>query len=58
MDVDEVIRLITEHPYEFAQGFEEAKSSFGMTFDGSADSDRSTAYDLGRSLRLGLEVEV
>jgi hypothetical protein len=54
--------LINSYPNEFAQGYDEAKdyrgmiSATGVTFDDDPSSDRSMAYDLGRSLRIGMDV--
>lgn len=50
MEAHNAINLIIQFPVEFALGFEEAGQSFGMTFDDDPDSDRSAAYDLGRTL--------
>ena len=47
-DVNEILRLITEYPHQFAVGFDEGEASFGRTYD---DSDKNEAYDLGRQLR-------
>ena len=54
MRPDDVRRLIAEHPTEFDLGFEEGLDDMGMTCDDDPESDRSTAYDLGRSLRRGI----
>lgn len=40
------------HPALVAQGWREAHSSSGVTFDDDPDSPRSVAYDVGRDLRL------
>jgi hypothetical protein len=47
----DVVRLIVMHPAEFALGYDEGLDSMGMTYDDDPGSDRSVAYDLGRSLR-------
>jgi hypothetical protein len=46
-------RLIAAHPAEFALGYAEGDGDVGMTYDDDPGSDRSLAYDLGRSLRQG-----
>ncbi len=55
MTPQEARRLIAAHPDEFDLGFAEADGDMGMTYDDDAWSDRSRAYDLGRSLRQGIE---
>jgi hypothetical protein len=45
-------RYALRHPRIFALGFSEARTSSGLTFDNDPWSARSTAYDLGRDLRL------
>lgn len=36
-------------------GFQEATCSNGVTFDDDPYSDRSVAYDVGRTIRAGVE---
>lgn len=54
MNIDEIHRLIHDYPHEFDLGYDEGLSDFGMTYDDDSTSDRSMAYDLGRSLRRGM----
>lgn len=56
LTADEVLRVIIAHPAEFSLGYEEGLGAFGMTYDDDPFSDRSVAYDHGRSLRQGMEV--
>lgn len=46
----EVHRVIAAHPEEFMLGYEESEDAFGMTYDDDPMSDRSMAYDFGRSV--------
>jgi hypothetical protein len=55
MNVHAVFFFIAAHPIEFALGYEEGLDDVGMTYDGDSASSRSTAYDLGRSLRRGMQ---
>jgi hypothetical protein len=54
MTGQDVVRLIVMHPAQFALGYDEGLESMGMTYDDDSGSDRSIAYDLGRSLRQGV----
>jgi|LakMenEpi03Aug12_release.lakeMendotaPanAssembly.Ray.scaffolds.fasta_scaffold15635_4 hypothetical protein len=47
-------KLIIAYPNEFKLGFTEGMNPFGITYDNNPESDRSQAYDLGRSLRQGM----
>lgn len=49
-------QLISAHEAEFALGYAEGDGDVGMTYDDDPGSDRSVAYDLGRSLRRGQDV--
>lgn len=51
---DEVEALIHRYSEEFLLGYAEARSDMGMTYDDDPWSDRSRAYDLGRTLGRGL----
>ena len=42
--------IVLRYPGEFVLGMAEAGGSTGRTYDGSRISQRSIAYDLGRSL--------
>lgn len=50
----EMVDLIGRYPIEFSQGFIEGLGAVGMTYDDDPESDRSTAYDIGRTMREGL----
>ena len=52
----EAANIIWAHPLEFAWGFDEGDEAMGVTFDNDPESPRSVAYDLGRSLRKGMQV--
>lgn len=52
----EALTAIMSYPAEFELGFDEGLDGMGMTYDDDPTSPRSTAYDLGRSLRLGIDV--
>lgn len=49
-------QLIVAHEAEFALGYAEGDGDMGMTYDDDPGSDRSMAYDLGRSMRRGRDV--
>lgn len=56
MTSNEVFERIASHSTEFKLGYDEGHDSMGMTYDNDSESPRSQAYDLGRSLRLGMDV--
>lgn len=39
------------HPRVALLGFREGRGDVGVTYDGDAESPRSAAYDVGRTLR-------
>lgn len=49
------IRPTIRHPVIAVTGFQEGTCSNGVTFDDDPYSDRSVAYDVGRTLRAGVE---
>lgn len=51
---DRVEELIHRYSEEFLLGYSEARGEMGMTYDDDPWSDRSMAYDLGRTLGRGL----
>lgn len=44
-------RYAVRHPRIALLGFREGRGDSGMTYDGDPSSDRSVAYDVGRTLR-------
>lgn len=58
MNSEEVWMTIHDYPFEFKLGYEEGLESMGVTYDDDPGSPRSVAYDLGRSLRQGMEVSL
>ena len=51
MAIQELTDLIIRYPEEFGRGFAEGLLSTGVTYDDNPESDRSLAYDIGRTLR-------
>lgn len=56
MNARTVVGIITSHPNEFTLGVLEWAHSTGVTYDNNPESDRSQAYDLGRTLGEALNL--
>jgi hypothetical protein len=51
---DKLLRALIRHPEEFRLGFDEGDGDVGMTYDDDPSSERSAAYDMGRSYKRGI----
>lgn len=56
MTPETIIHLITTYKSEFRLGLLEWDSSIGMTYDDNPKSEKSQAYDLGRTLGEAMNV--
>ena len=56
--IEEMSDLMNRYPVEFCRGFAEGLLSTGITYDDNPESDRSMAYDMGRTLREVAEESV